>query len=74
MYIKIRVKAGSRSEEIIKESEDHFIISVKEKAERNQANVRILEIIRNLFPGKNVRIINGHHSTSKLVAADDPGE
>jgi uncharacterized protein YggU (UPF0235/DUF167 family) len=71
MYIKVRVKAGQRSEEVIKEKDDHFIISIREKAERNQANKRILEIIKNLFPGKTVRIINGHQSPSKLLAVDE---
>ena len=71
MYIKIRVKSGQRSEEVIKEKEDHFIISVKEKAERNQANTRVIEIIKNMYPNMIVRIVNGHHSPSKLVAVDE---
>lgn len=74
MYIKVRVKAGQRREEVIKEKDDHFTISVKEKAERNQANKRIVEIITNLFPRKIVRIINGHQSPSKLIAVDSKEE
>ena len=70
MYIKVRVKSGQRTEEIVKESADHYVISVKEKAERNMANKRILEIVRDMFPGKSVRIINGHHSPGKLIAVD----
>lgn len=70
MYIKVRAKTNSRKEEVIKESDDHFVISVREKAERNMANERILEIVRGLFPGKSVRIINGHHSPSKLLSID----
>ncbi|MBP6858460.1 MAG: DUF167 domain-containing protein [Candidatus Pacebacteria bacterium] len=72
MYIKVRAKTGQRKEEIITESADHFVISVKEKAERNMANKRILEIVRSLFPGKSVRIINGHQSPGKLIAVDSP--
>ncbi|MEK7641536.1 MAG: DUF167 family protein [Patescibacteria group bacterium] len=70
MYIKVRVKAGQRAEKVIQESDDHFVISVKEKAERNMANKRILEIVRGMFPGKSVRIINGHQSPGKLIAVD----
>ena len=71
MYIKVRVIAGAKKEIITEESADHFKISVKEPAERNLANSRILEIFRAKFPGKNVQIINGHHSPSKLLVVDD---
>lgn len=70
MYIKVRVKADARAEEVVKEKDDHFVISVREPAERNLANKRIIEILRNMFPDKDVRIVNGHHSPSKLVAVD----
>ena len=71
MYIKVRVIAGAKREVVDQESADHFKVSVKEPAERNLANSRILEIFRMKFPGKNVQIINGHHSPSKLLAIDD---
>lgn len=73
MYIKVRAKVAQRTEEVIQESADHYIISVKEKAERNMANKRILEIVRDMFPGKSVRIINGHQSPGKLIAVDSAG-
>ncbi|MFM2357797.1 MAG: hypothetical protein RJA61_534 [Candidatus Parcubacteria bacterium] len=72
MYIKIRVEPGSKKETFEKESEDHFKIAVKEKAERNMANKRILLLIARHFGvvvGK-VRIISGHHSPSKIIAID----
>ena len=71
MYIKVRVIAGSKKEKVTKESEDHFIISVKEKAERNLANGRILEIISDIYKTKKVKIISGHHSPSKLLSVGD---
>ena len=71
MYIKVRVIAGSRIEEIIKNSADHYIIRVREKAVRNMANTRLLEILNEMFPDKSVRIIHGHHESSKLVAIED---
>ena len=74
MYIKVRVKANSREESVVKESHDHYVISVKEKAERNLANKRIIEILKGMFPDHSVRIIHGHHSPSKLIAVDERGE
>jgi len=71
MYIKIRVIAGAKREVVTEESADHFKISVKEPAERNLANARVLEIVRAKFSGKNVQIVNGHHSPSKLLVVDD---
>ncbi len=71
MYIKVRVIAGAKKEIITQESSDHFKISVKEPAERNLANSRVLEIIRRKFSGRNIQIINGHHSPSKLLVVDD---
>ena len=71
MYIKVRVKTKARKEEIIQENSDHFVVSIKEPAVRNMANKRILEIFRDTFPGRNVRIISGHHHPSKMLAVDD---
>lgn len=71
MYIKIKVTAGAKREKIIKKSDDHFDISVEEKAENNQANKRILEIIRDIFKTKKIRIVSGHHSPSKILSVGD---
>jgi len=72
MFIKVRVIAGSRKEKLDKKSNDHFIISVKEPAERNLANNRICEIIAlNFSVSRNaVRIINGHQSPSKILSVN----
>ncbi len=74
MYIKVRVTAGSKKEIIEKKSEDHYIISVKEKAKMNMANKRVLEIIASIYhiPTKSVRIINGHQSPSKILSIPLP--
>ena len=72
MYIHIKVTAGARKESFKKKSEDHFEISVKEKAERNMANTRVLELVAKYFkvPLKKVRIVNGHRHPSKLIVVD----
>jgi len=71
-YIHIKVTAGARKESFEKKSEDHFEISVKEKAERNMANTRVLELVAKYFkvPLKKVRIVNGHRHPSKLIVVD----
>jgi uncharacterized protein (TIGR00251 family) len=73
VYIKVRVKTEQKKEVVTRESPDHFEISLKEPAERNLANSRILEIFRELFPEKPVRIISGHHSPSKIISIDSEG-
>ena len=71
-YIHIKVTASASKESLKKKSEDHFLISVREKAERNMANTRILELIAEHFkvPKNKVRIVNGHRSPSKLIVVD----
>ena len=72
MYIKISVIVGAKKNLFVKKSKDHFFISVKEKAQRNMANTRMLELVAEYFQiSKNkVRIINGHHYPSKLLSLD----
>ncbi|MBP6866187.1 MAG: DUF167 domain-containing protein [Candidatus Pacebacteria bacterium] len=72
MYIKVSVIAGTRKETFEEKSKDHFKISVKEKAERNMANTRVIELVALHFkvPTNKVRIINGHHHPSKLLSLD----
>lgn len=67
MLIKLRVTTGARAEKIVRKSDDHFVVSVKQEAERNMANERILTIFREMFPNKSVRLVKGHHSPSKIV-------
>ncbi len=72
MYIKVNVIAGAKKEIFKQKSKDHFDISVKEKAERNMANARVIELVAEYFKvTKNkVRIINGHHHPSKLISLE----
>ena len=70
MYIHVKVTANTKEEKIEKKSDSQFVIFVREKAERNMANKRIIEIFRELYCTGKVHIINGHHSTSKLLSVD----
>ncbi|HEY5383395.1 MAG TPA: DUF167 domain-containing protein [Candidatus Paceibacterota bacterium] len=73
MYVKVRVRAGAKKEEFVEESKTHFAIAVKEPAQQNLANKRIVELIAAHFkvPSKQIRIISGHHSPSKILSIPD---
>lgn len=72
-YIHVKVSAGVKKESFKKKTKDHFEISVKEKAERNMANSRVLELIAEYFkiPQNKVRIVNGHRHPSKLLVIEN---
>ena len=72
MYIKVRVTAGAKKEVVTKVTKSSYKISVKEPAERNLANGRVIELIsaQLKIPTNKVRIINGHQSPSKMLSVD----
>ena len=72
MYIHVKVSAGAGKESWKQKSPDHFEISVKEKAERNLANNRVLALVAKHFkvPVNKVRIVNGHRHPSKLLIVE----
>jgi uncharacterized protein YggU (UPF0235/DUF167 family) len=70
MYVHVSVKAGAKKESFEEVSENRFKVSVKEEAKANAANRRVIELVAlhcNVSPAR-VRIINGHHSPSKLIS------
>ena len=73
MYVKVRVIAGAKKEKVFKESEHHFAISIKEPAERNMANRRVIEIVAREYGvlASQVRILTGHHRPNKLLLLDE---
>ncbi len=70
MYIKIKVVSGARKESVKEVGENRYEIHVKEKAERNMANTRVIELVALLYKisPKAVKIFSGHHSPSKLLS------
>ncbi len=70
MYIKVHVIAGAKKELVLKKSSDTYNISVKEPAEQNMANKRILELVADdlKIPRGKIRIVTGHHSPSKILS------
>lgn len=73
MYIKVLVQPGAKKEKIARPSADHFVIAVKEPAERNAANSRVLEIVAVALgvPKRAVKIISGHHSRNKIFSIEN---
>jgi len=71
-YIHVKVFAGAGKETFKKKSEDYFEISVKQKAERNMANARVLQMVAEYFKVSvsKVRIVNGHRHPSKLLVVE----
>lgn len=73
-YIKVTVTAAAKKESITKLGDDSYAISVKEKAERNQANKRVRELIADIFqvPLGAVTIVTGHKRPNKIVFIRPP--
>ena len=71
-YIKVVVTTGQKKEKIVAKKPDHFEISVKEKAEKNMANKKVIDLLAQYFnvSTKKIRIINGHHHPHKLLAVE----
>lgn len=74
MYVKIEVAAGAREESVKKTGADSFLVSVREKAERNLANRRVAKLIREYFGGAGgrvaVKIVSGHRSPRKILTVE----
>jgi uncharacterized protein YggU (UPF0235/DUF167 family) len=70
MYIKVKVTPNARKESFEKIKEDSYKIVVREKAEMNMANRRVIEMLaENLnLPTNKIRLISGHHSPSKIFS------
>lgn len=73
MYIRVSVSAGAKREVFKQVKNDSFLASVKEPAEQNRANTRVLELVADHFGilPKQIRIVSGHHSPSKIFSIPD---
>lgn len=73
MYIKVRVTVGAKKELVKPISKSSYTIHTKEPAERNLANAKVRELLaRELGIEKaKIKIINGHHSPSKLISIQE---
>ncbi len=69
MYVKVRVYPVMKKEVVKKLAEHHFEIITKAPAEQNAANHRVRELIAVEYnvTEKQVRLVTGHHSPSKIL-------
>lgn len=66
-YVKVRVHAGCRRESA-ERVKDYWVVSVREHAERGEANRRVKEILAQKLtvPERSLRLVKGATSPSKL--------
>lgn len=69
MLIKVRAFPHSKTEEIIKKSEDCFEVKVKEPPLQGKANRAIIIALSLYFkvPETNIRIIKGFKERNKII-------
>ncbi len=72
MFVKVIATPGARKERITKVKDTEFHIAVREPAERNMANKRIVAIIASEcgVVSTKVRLLTGHRSRAKIVVVD----
>ena len=68
--IKVKVEPGSDEETVLKKN-DRLIIKVKKKAERGEANRRVIKILSLIFPQKGIELIKGSKSKNKIFKIHD---
>ena len=71
MYIKVRVKTEYKKEYFEKVNENTFNVCVKEEGRNGQANQRVIEILKEELNKKNIKLISGHTSPSKIFSIED---
>jgi len=68
MYIKVKVFPDSKKNEVIKKSEDTYIVYTKTEAERGQANESVQKLLSEFLhiPLHKIHIVKGTKSPSKI--------
>ena len=69
MLIHVKIKPDSKEDKIVQKNETSFIVHVKEPAEENRANKKMVELMAEKFKvvKSKVRIVTGHHQPSKIL-------
>jgi len=73
MLIKVKVFPNSKSDKIIKKSDDKFEVMIREKPKRGLANKEVLRIISSYFniPESKIRLIKGFKERNKIFEVAD---
>lgn len=69
MFIHVKVFPDEKRDEVVKQSETSFYVYVREPAEHNRANIQMKVLISKelKIPIHKLKIITGHHHSSKIV-------
>jgi len=69
MLIHVKIKPDSKEDKIVEKNDTSFIVYVKEPAEDNRANKRLIELLAEKFNivKSKVKIVTGHHAPSKIL-------
>ncbi len=69
MLIHVKIKPDSKEDKIVQKNDTSFIVQVKEPAEDNRANKRMIELVADKFKiiKSKVKIVTGHHHPSKIL-------
>jgi len=72
MLVKVKVHPNSKKEKIQKLAESEFEIWVREKAENNLANGRVISAIAGHFgvSDSKIRVVKGRHFPNKILTID----
>jgi uncharacterized protein (TIGR00251 family) len=67
------VYPGAKKESITATGEHRFEVKVKEPAERNLANSKVINLLAQVYGvgEKKIRIISGHHSSRKIFSIEE---
>ena len=68
MIIKVKVKANSKNNDIIKEN-NFYKVNIKSPAENNKANTELIKLLTKHFK-KRAKIIKGLRSREKLLSLE----
>ncbi len=67
MYLKVTVFPDFKKELIERTGTDSFKMYIREEASRGQANKKVIKVLQEFFPNKQIRIVTGATSTKKLI-------
>ncbi|MFA5019914.1 MAG: DUF167 domain-containing protein [Candidatus Pacearchaeota archaeon] len=66
MKLKLKVHPNSSKQEIIKTSEEEYEVYLKEKPDKNKANIGLVKLLKK-YLNKEVKIIHGLKSRIKYI-------
>ena len=72
MKVYVKVKAGSNKQEIVDFGEFRYLVYVKSRAEKNEANIEMINLLSKHMgvPAKSIRIKAGLTSSDKILDVD----